>query len=56
MKSLQKFASVHGSSERMDEETRKQVITLLTRIGMIAEDLSAIALGRQSSPARSLMA
>ena len=29
----------------MDEETREQVIALLTRIGMVAEDLSAIALG-----------
>ena len=29
----------------MDEETREQVIALLTRIGMMAEDLSAIALG-----------
>lgn len=29
----------------MDEETREQVVALLTRIGMMAEDLSAIALG-----------
>ncbi len=29
----------------MDEETRDQVVALLTRIGMMAEDLSAIALG-----------
>lgn len=29
----------------MDEEKREEVVALLTRIGMIAEDLSAIALG-----------
>ena len=29
----------------MDEETRDQVVALLTRIGMMAEDLSVIALG-----------
>ena len=29
----------------MDEETRDQVVALLTRIGMMAEDLSASALG-----------
>ena len=29
----------------MDEEARDQVVALLTRIGMMAEDLSAIALG-----------
>lgn len=28
----------------MDEETRDQVVALLTRIGMMAEDLSVIAL------------
>ena len=34
-----------GSTVRMDEETREHVVALLTRIGMMAEDLSAIALG-----------
>ena len=34
-----------GSTAGMDEETRNQVTTLLTRIGMMAEDLSVIALG-----------
>ena len=34
-----------GSTARMDEEARDQVVALLTRIGMMAEDLSAIALG-----------
>jgi len=29
----------------MDEEARELVVALLTRIGMMAEDLSAIALG-----------
>ena len=29
----------------MDEEKREQVVALLTRIGMMAEDLSVIALG-----------
>ena len=29
----------------MDEETRDQVVALLTRIGMMAEDLCVIALG-----------
>ena len=29
----------------MDEEQREQVVALLTRIGMMAEDLSTIALG-----------
>jgi hypothetical protein len=29
----------------MNDETRDQVVALLTRIGMMAEDLSAIALG-----------
>lgn len=29
----------------MDEETREQVVALLTHVGMIAEDLSASALG-----------
>lgn len=29
----------------MDEETIEQVVALLTRVGMMAEDLSAIALG-----------
>lgn len=29
----------------MDEETKEQVVALLTRIGMMAEDLSVIALG-----------
>ena len=35
----------YGSNAGMDEETREQVVALLTRIGMMAEDLSAIALG-----------
>lgn len=34
-----------GSTARMDDETRERVVALLTRIGMMAEDLSAIALG-----------
>lgn len=29
----------------MDDETRDQVVALLTRIGRMAEDLSVIALG-----------
>lgn len=29
----------------MDEDTREQVVALLTRVGIMAEDLSAIALG-----------
>lgn len=33
-----------GSTARMEEEKREQVVALLTRIGMMAEDLSLIAL------------
>lgn len=29
----------------MDEESKERLVVLLTRIGMMAEDLSAIALG-----------
>ena len=29
----------------MDEETKEQVVALLARVGMMAEDLSAIAVG-----------
>lgn len=32
----------------MNNETRDQVVALLTRLGMMAEDLSAIALGAAS--------
>ena len=38
-------AKPFGSTARMDDETRDQVVALLTRIGMMAEDLSVIALG-----------
>ena len=34
-----------GSTARMGDETRDQVVALLTRIGMMAEDLSMIAVG-----------
>lgn len=27
--------------QRMDEETREQIVEMLTRVGMMAEDLSA---------------
>lgn len=39
---------------RMDEEKREQVVALLTRIGMMAEDLSVIALGAAGRPTEEL--
>ncbi len=43
-----------GSSVRMNEEKREQVVALLTRIGMMAEDLNVIALGGAGAPAQEL--
>ena len=38
----------------MNEEKREQVAALLTRIGMMAEDLSVTALGVAGAPAQEL--
>lgn len=38
----------------MDEETRDQVVALLTRIGMMAEDISVIALGAAGASGQEL--
>ncbi len=38
----------------MNEEKREQVVALLTRIGMMAEDLNVIALGGAGAPAQEL--
>lgn len=43
-----------GSTACMDEETRGQLVAVLTRIGMMAEDLNVIALGARDSRTRSL--
>ena len=41
-------AQRYGSSAGMDEETREQIVEMLTRVGMMAEDLSVVALGAAS--------
>lgn len=40
----------------MNEETRERVVALLTRVGMMAEDLSVIALGVAGQPDEELAA
>lgn len=38
----------------MDEDTREQIVEMLTRVGMMAEDLSVVALGRATKSAGEL--
>ncbi len=45
-----------GSIKRMNDETREMIVALLTRIGMMAEDLSVIALGGEGQSGEELAA
>lgn len=47
-------AKPSGSTARMNEEARDHFVALLTRIGMMAEDLSVIALGAAGVPGQEL--
>ena len=45
-----------GSSTGMDDETREQIVEMLTRVGMMAEDLSVVALGAAGETAERITA